>query len=40
MINDLKVSSAHAWKYVDDTTVAEIVPRVMPKETLNTLSTR
>ena len=27
MINDLKVSGFHSWKYVDDTTVAEIVPR-------------
>ena len=27
MINDLNVSSAYSWKYIDDTTVAEIVPR-------------
>ena len=27
MINDLNVPSAYTWKYVDDTTVAEIVPR-------------
>ena len=26
MINDLKVSSVHTWKYVDNFTVAEIVP--------------
>jgi hypothetical protein len=27
MINDLNPSEAHAWKYVDDTTLAEVVPR-------------
>ena len=27
MINGLRVPSEHTWKYVDDTTVAEIVPR-------------
>ena len=27
MIDDLRVSNVHTWKYVDDTTVAEIVPR-------------
>ena len=27
MINDLKVDSYLTWKYVDDTTVAEMVPR-------------
>ncbi|XP_022790274.1 uncharacterized protein LOC111329769 [Stylophora pistillata] len=27
MINDLRVREFHSWKYVDDTTVAEIVPR-------------
>ena len=27
MINDLNPSEAHAWKYVDDTTLAELVPR-------------
>ena len=26
MINDLPVNNVHAWKYVDDTTIAEIVP--------------
>ena len=26
MINDLRVTDMHTWKYVDDTTVAEIVP--------------
>ena len=25
MINDLRVSDVHGWKYVDDTTIAEIV---------------
>ena len=25
MINDLRVSGFHSWKYVDDTTVAEVV---------------
>ena len=25
MINDLRVSDVHVWKYVDDTTIAEIV---------------
>ena len=27
MINDLNPSEVHAWKYVDDTTLAEVVPR-------------
>ena len=27
MINDLRVSDVHVWKYVDDTTIAEIVPK-------------
>ena len=27
MINDIRVSNVRTWKYVDDTTVAEIVPR-------------
>ena len=27
MINDLNPSKAHAWKYIDDTTLAEVVPR-------------
>ena len=27
MISDLNPSEAHAWKYVDDTTLAEVVPR-------------
>ena len=27
MINDVKVDSYLTWKYLDDTTVAEIVPR-------------
>ena len=27
MINDLKPSEGHSWKYVDDTTLAEVVPR-------------
>lgn len=34
MINDLRVPNVQTWKYVDDTTVAEIVHRMlleMPK---------
>ena len=27
MINDLHPSEAQAWKYVDDTTLAEVVPK-------------
>jgi hypothetical protein len=27
MINDLKPSEGHSWKYVDVTTLAEIIPR-------------
>ena len=27
MINDLKVPNVNTWKYVDDTTIAELVPR-------------
>jgi hypothetical protein len=27
MINDLNPPDAHSWKYVDDTTLAEVVPR-------------
>jgi hypothetical protein len=27
MINDLKPYEGHSWKYVDDTTLAEVVPR-------------
>jgi hypothetical protein len=27
LINDLKPSEGHSWKYVDDTTLAEVVPR-------------
>ena len=27
MINDLKVPNVDMWKYVDDTTIAELVPR-------------
>ena len=27
MINDLRLSGSDAWKYVDDTTLAEVVPR-------------
>ena len=27
MINDLHPSGSDAWKYVDDTTLAEVVPR-------------
>jgi hypothetical protein len=27
MINDLNPSEVHAWKFVDDTTLAEVVPR-------------
>jgi hypothetical protein len=27
MINDLNPSEEHAWKYVDDTTLAEVVPQ-------------
>ena len=27
MTNDFRFPSAHTWKYVDDTTVTEIVPR-------------
>ena len=27
IINDLNSSEEHAWKYVDDTTLAEVVPR-------------
>ena len=27
MINDLRVADTLTWKYVDDTTIAEIVPR-------------
>ena len=32
MINDLRVSGFHSSKYVDDTTVAEIVPRGEPSD--------
>ena len=27
MINDLAVSSPHLWKFVDDTTASEFVPK-------------
>ena len=27
MINDLRVSNVRMWKYVDDTTIAEIAPK-------------
>ena len=27
MINDLRIPGVPTWKYVDDTTIAEIVPR-------------
>ena len=30
MINDLKVPNATTWKYVDDTTMAETVPKGAP----------
>ena len=39
MINDLRVQNVPTWKYVDDTTIAEVVPRGARSEAQSAVST-
>ena len=33
MVNDLRVNSISTWKFVDDTTISEIIPKNSPTQT-------